>query len=428
MTRNLLLLLVALLLQTSWAEAQVRSELSLTEAYRFLEMRYPALGQEGLQAQITQRELARIRGDRRPQLHWKADGRVQSENVNLTGFEGMPVPLEISRPLLTAQTYLEADYFLLDGGMAEARQAITRQQDDLAKAQTAVTAYSLRERVHQLVLQLEALRVQAPILELSIRDLDTRREQLAARVEEGVLLPSELQKLEVRIAELRGQLQALHYRQEGLRFSLEDLLGVQLADSVRFVFPELPDALALPPIQRPEQQLLAVQRQATLSQADLIEAERRPKLRVFAQAGVGYPNPLNLLDADPAPYALVGAGFSWRLLDWERAKQQREILGLKTQQLQLQEETLVFNLQQQEARYRADIQRLRDQLLQDEEIVHLQAAILEQLRAQLDEGVITSADYLQQLNAELRARQQLVVHEIELLQTQLNFWHSRGQN
>ncbi|HFB99779.1 MAG TPA: hypothetical protein ENJ53_03135 [Phaeodactylibacter sp.] len=56
----------------------------------------------------------------------------------------------------------------------------------------------------------------------------------------------------------------------------------------------------------------------------------------------------------------------------------------------------------------------------------MQTKILEQLAAQLDEGVITSTDYIIQLNAELASRQNLLIHQTELAKVQLDFWNERG--
>jgi outer membrane protein TolC len=163
-----------------------------------------------------------------------------------------------------------------------------------------------------------------------------------------------------------------------------------------------------------------------LAQNDLIDAERGPKLNLFAQAGVGYPNPLNFLDSDPAPYGVVGAGFSWKLTDWNKRNLQRQQISLQAQRLQNAEESFSFNLDQQTASYLAEIERLEAQIKNEAEIAVLQADILTQMAAQLDGGVITATDYLIQLNEELMARQQIVIHQLQLQQLQLNFWNARG--
>ena len=159
---------------------------------------------------------------------------------------------------------------------------------------------------------------------------------------------------------------------------------------------------------------------------DLVEASRKPVVSAFAQAGLGLPNPVNLFDNNLSPYAIGGVNAQWQIKDWGKSSKQKQLLELQASKLQKQEATLRFNLNAGNDAYLVDVRRLQQQVRRDEEIVALQAEILVQLAAQLDNGVITATDYLIQANAELRSRQQLKIHQTELLQLQLNFLHDRG--
>ena len=407
------------------AQSDKMVSLSLTEAYDLLEERYPLLRNGDLLQQIGQNQHAQIDAESKPVISLKADGRLQSETINLESDNPM-MPLSISRPLVSAQTYLDASYLLLDGGLKEARQNLVAAQTKTELQQQEVDRFQLRERVNQLFLTISALREQEILFDLSLKDLAARKEQVQAGVEYGVLLPTELTQLLVKEQELLAQQDNLNYQITGAIQSMEQLLDVQLSPSVDLTYPALGATDLLPAIQRPEQQLFQLKQEAVLAQVQLAESERKPKLQLFAQAGIGYPNPLNLLDGNVAPYGLVGAGFSWKLLDWDKTRLQKETFQLQATQLQNARETFEFNLSQGEAQYRAEVDRINAQIIRDEKIATLQAEILEQMAVQLDEGVITSADYVNQLNAELRSRQNKAVHQVQLLQTQLNFWNNRG--
>jgi outer membrane protein TolC len=415
------------LLSAGWlgAQSDKMASLSLTEAYGILEERYPLLRNGALLQQIAQNQSAQIDAESKPVISLKADGRLQSETINLESDNPM-FPLNISRPLVSAQTYLDASYLLLDGGIKEARQNLVTAQTKTELQQQEVDRFQLRERVNQLFLAISALREQEILFDLSLKDLAARQAQVQAGVEYGVLLPTELAQLLVKEQELLAQQDNLNYQITGAIQSLEQLLAVQLSPTVSLTYPALGATDLLPAIQRPEQELFQLKQEAVLAQVQLAESERKPKLQLFAQAGIGYPNPLNLLDGNVAPYGIIGAGFSWKLLDWDKTRLQKEIFQLQATQLQNARETFEFNLRQGEAQYRAEIDRINAQIIRDEKIATLQAEILEQMAVQLEEGVITSADYVNQLNAELRARQNKAVHQIQLLQTQLNFWNNRG--
>ncbi|WP_367388312.1 TolC family protein [Lewinella sp. LCG006] len=411
----------------SWLGGQSNetSSLSLTDAYHLLEERYPLLRNGVLLQQIEKNQWAQINAESKPVISLKADGRLQSETINLESDNPM-TPLNISRPLVSAQTYLDASYVLLDGGFKEARQNLVAAQTKAELQQQEVDRFQLRERINQLFLVISGLRQQEVLFDLSKKDLEAHQEQVRAGVEYGVLLPTELTQLLVKEQELLAQQDNLNFQIAGAIQSLEQLLDLQLSPDVTLIYPELGAAQLPPAIQRPEQQLFQLKQEAILAQVQLTESERKPKLQVFAQAGVGYPNPLNLLDGNVAPYGIVGAGFSWKLIDWDKTRLQKETFQLQAVQLQNALATFEFNLDQGEAQYHAEMDRIHAQIIRDETIANLQAEILEQMAVQLDEGVITSADYVNQLNAELRARQNKAVHEVQLLQTQLNFWNSRG--
>lgn len=404
---------------------QTRTQLSLTEAYQLFEARYPVLQNNNLLQQINQKELELLDIAKRPTIYWNANGQVQSESTSLDS-DGAQLPFEIDQPLVSVRTFLEANYNILDGGVNEAQKKLKTATLLADEQSLEVQRFALRNRLNSIFLNTELLRQQRLLLDISLDDLTTRKQNITAGVEEGIILESEMIQLEVKQLELEAQQQNLDYSISGLIRSVEDLTGTSLSNDVVFLFPELPSLQEVPEIIRPEQKLYQFQREAILAQSDMVEAQKKPKLSAFTQIGVGYPNPLNILDNNIAPFGVIGAKFSWQVTDWSKSKLEKEILSLQAQQIQNAESTFEFNLQTQEANYQAEVDRLNNQVEQDKKIAALQAKILRQLAAQLDEGVITSADYITQVNAELTARQNLSIHQTELLKLQLEFLNERG--
>lgn len=410
----------------SQLSAQSRTVLSLQEAYALLEARYPALRNAGVIREIHANRQAQLDRDRLPSIHLKADGRLQSESARLEVPEGTPLPFEIDLPLYSVRTYVEARYNILDGGMTCARRSLEEAQQRTGLQQVAVDRYALQQRVNALFLSIRLFREQVGLLAIVLDDLSHRRQQLVAGVENGILLESELKKLEVKILERETERDGLQASLGGMRRSLEDLLGIQLTDSVALTLPDMGDPALVPEIARPEQRLFQLQRSALLARKHLIAAGRRPRLSAYAQGGAGYPNPLNFLDANFSPYGLVGFQFSWQLNNWKHSRLQKRETELEARKLEHAEATLTFNLDSKAAAYRADVDRLAAQIARDRQIVALQAEILQQSTAQLEEGVITVAEYLSQSNAELSARQRLLIRQAELLKIQLEFRNERG--
>ena len=66
------------------------------------------------------------------------------------------------------------------------------------------------------------------------------------------------------------------------------------------------------------------------------------------------------------------------------------------------------------------ISKLQHLMEQDQESVALRHQVAQAAQVQLDNGVITTHEYLQKVNAEHLAQQTLLLHEIQLLQAQEN--------
>lgn len=423
MIRTLIFFIVLLL--PGGIRGQGRAELSLREAYSLLEEQYPALRKGALLSQKEALALENLEKDCLPGIYFRTDGRLQSQNIQLES-SNPDFPIRIDQPLVNVKSYLEAEYTLLDGGLIEGRQAQEKARIRLEEQRQEVDKFSLRRRINGLFLELRQLRAREELFTFFLNDLGQKIEVMQAGVREGIVLESELRKLEVRRLEILSQQSDNQFRQQGAVRSLASLTGVELAQDIQLSFPALGAPETLPAINRPETLLFQRQKELLQTQSDLLEVYNRPRLMAFAQAGVGYPNPLNLLDNGVAPYGLIGLGFSWKLADWNQTHTRREQLSIQAREVALAEETFLFNLEQQNARYFAELERIREKMRRQEEIIELQEEIRIQLSAQLEEGVLPATDYISQINTLLAARQQQVILETQLLQIQLTLWSERG--
>lgn len=424
MGRFLSTILVTVALATLGA-GQQPGGLSLATAYELLEANYPALRNGAVWEQLYQTDLDLLAIARRPTLELRGEGRLQSENVNLQGGNEL-MPLTIERPLYSLKGYVEGNYLLYDGGLNEAQRTLKAAELALRQQDIAVAAYTLRQRINQIFTSVDLLGNQADLLTTSLAALAARREQVSAAVANGVALESELQQLAVQELELLRQQDQLAYQRAGLIATLGALIGRELPDDVVLELPELPDPAQIPELDRPEQERFDLQRELVLARTDLLAAERRPKVNTFAQAGVGAPNPLNFLEDNIAPFALVGVGAVWSITDWNKQNVSRQQLALQAQLVENEAATFAFNLDARVANYRAEVARLRAQIERTAAIATLQGELLEQVGVQLDEGVSNATDYLLQLNTELAARQQLSLYRAQLRKLQLDFWNERG--
>ena len=101
-------------------------------------------------------------------------------------------------------------------------------------------------------------------------------------------------------------------------------------------------------------------------------------------------------------------------------KNKKNTLSLNRQSVEADRETFLLNTRLDLTQQDEQVVKYTALLQQDDEAIALRAAVTESAEAQLSNGVITTHEYIQKLNAEYLARQTKALHEIQLLQARYN--------
>jgi outer membrane protein TolC len=179
-------------------------------------------------------------------------------------------------------------------------------------------------------------------------------------------------------------------------------------------------------IVRPELALFDNQSKFIAQQNQLIKAKNLPKISVFAQGGYGRPG-LNMLKNTFEPFAIGGLRLNWSLGNLYTEKKEKQLVVLNQQSIQIQKENLLLNINAQEKQQLADIDKINALITTDIEIIEVRESIKNAANAQLENGVITANDYLREVTAEDLAKQALITHKIQLIQSQITLQLIRGQ-
>jgi hypothetical protein len=81
----------------------------------------------------------------------------------------------------------------------------------------------------------------------------------------------------------------------------------------------------------------------------------------------------------------------------------------------VQKETFLFNTGLALNQHEAEIAKLERLIEVDNQLISLQTRVRQTAETQLEEGVITSTDFIREVNADDQARQNRVLHETQLL-------------
>lgn len=416
----ILVLLLGILLKHSYAQGPV---ISLQDCYQRAASNAAISGNPQLMEQLAGLRLKNIDASRLPSVEWKGKATWQNEIFGLP-FEFPNVDFSI--PLYNIQTNLEASYLLYDGGLADARKKVEQTRFATDKQSVAVELNKLKDQVNQVFFGALLLQEYAASLALTRKDLAAKTKQLAAGVRHGVVLESDLKKVQVEQLKIESKIAELQSDRRAMLAVLGSLTGQELAADAGLKAPGFDVLRPSGETRRPELALFDLQKQQVLANEDLITANWKPKVALFAQAGAGYPDPLNFFDKKISPYFIGGVQFSWKFWDWKQADRERQQLAVQSQLIENQKITFEQNIGHQEGKFLEDVAKIQAQIAADDEIAKLQGEILKQLSSQLEHGVITATDYLLQSNAELQARLNKEAHRIQLAQVQASYWTWKG--
>ena len=163
-------------------------------------------------------------------------------------------------------------------------------------------------------------------------------------------------------------------------------------------------------------------------QNKLLSASNRPKFLYFFQGGYGLPG-LNAFDANPA--LLLYRWLPPELVAWTvfiHLKNQRQILlDIDKQSIDVMKEDFLLNTHIVLKQQNADITKLEQMINTDNDIISKRTSVIKVLlKTQMDNGALTVHDYISQLDAEDQAKQNLIIHQVQLLMDEYNYQNTTG--
>jgi len=153
---------------------------------------------------------------------------------------------------------------------------------------------------------------------------------------------------------------------------------------------------------------------------DMVSVKTMPRFSAFGQAGYGRPG-LNMLKNEFKEYYMVGAKVSWNIWNWNQNHTDRKIIDIQKDIINSQKDIFEKNLKISAEKQMGDIRKLQSLIEKDSELIELRNKIVKTYSSQLDNGIITSTEYLTEVNNQLQARLIMESHKIQLIQAKINY-------
>jgi outer membrane protein TolC len=399
--------------------------ITIDEAYQLARKNYPLIKQRELIKKSSAYSVENVSKGYLPQLNFSGQATYQSAVTNF--------PFTIPIPGFTLPTYSkdqykiygEVDQSIYDGGVIKNQKQTEEANEAIQQENLEVELYALYDRVNQLFFGILLSDEQLKQNQLLQNDIQNGIDKAKALVTNGTAFRSSVDELQAQLLQTdQSKVEIM-----ALRKAYADMLSLFINQSIDSnTVLETPPAPALTDsISRPEMLLYDYQKKVYDLQGNLLNAQLRPKFDFFFQGGYGRPG-LNFLDNNFALYYITGVRLSWNLGSLYTLKNQRQILNINKQTLDIQKENFLFNTTISQKQGNADINKYGELVKKDDEIISLRESVKNAASAQLENGVLSAHDYLTEVNAEDQARQNKILHEVQLLQTQYSYQVLTGNN
>ncbi len=399
---------------------QAQTKLSIEQCYDLAKKNYPLVKQMELITKTAEYTIQNTSRGYLPQVSIGGQATYQSDVT------GLPLNIPTIEKLDKDQYKLYADVsqMVYDGGVISQQKKIQQANSEVEQEKIEVELYKLKERINQLYFGVLMIDGQLTQVELLRKDINTGLEKVNAAIKNGValkinadVLKAELLKAEQKTIELKSA-----------RSAYLTALGLfinQTPDVNTILEQPAIEASPAATINRPELKLFEIQNRFIDTQSKLITRKNLPKLGLFGQAGYGRPA-LNMLNNKFDTYYVGGVRFNWALSGFYTMKNERQLLDVNRKMIDIQKEVFLFNTNVVLTQQNSELNKLRELMQVDNQIIELRTGIKNTAKVQLENGVISSNDYLREVNAEDQARQNLLLHEIQLLLAGYNYKTTSG--
>ncbi len=388
----------------------------------------PRRRQLPLQQQATALRLRTIDADLLPSLSLRSQAQYQSAVTSIAiPLPGVTIP---PPPHDTYDAQITAEQRLLDPSLG-GRREVERARLAEAVAGIRTTLFAQRQEVTDAFFTAAALQERLAEVDAAIVELAARLRETALRFRAGTALRADTASIAATLVERRQDRLTLAADRAAALARLALLTGRAIAADARLAVPALATRAdsamrALDSLRaRPEFAQFAATRERLARQEDLASAQERPRVSAYGRLGYGRPG-LNMLSSDFQSYWIAGVQLTWTPFRWGTTDRDRELLAVEREIVATNEAQFARSLARATQAPIARIAAADSALTLDARVIALREEVERDARAQLAEGVITAAAYVDRSTDLLLARVRRAQHRVELEQARAALLNTLG--
>jgi outer membrane protein TolC len=321
---------------------------------------------------------------------------------------------------------LDINQVIYDGGAIRSAREMEKADLLLNEKQTETDLYKLKGQINTCYFNIMLLNRQKDLLDNYLDLLNKRITSIQSAVNNGVLMKPDIDVMTSEKLKLEQQITENRLRRDALLKILSDMTGSEINDSTRLILPAQPAELT-DELLRPELQMYDLRKEQLSAGLKMVQSKRMPKAFGFATLGYGNPPGMDFFTDAFDTYYILGAGIKWNIFDWNKAKNEKQVISLQQGIIENRKNDMSDALRRQLEAKRSEISSLRELVETDSELIGLRKRITVAAESQYENGTITATDYLNELNSEKTAAINSEIHSINLVLAQIEYLNISGK-
>jgi outer membrane protein TolC len=430
MKKRILILFILIIPFVSGLKGQ--KVLTLKECYEMAMAATPITAEREAYSQISAVKDKNLSNGWLPTLDASGSFIYNSSVVDMTDVLGaIPIPgiADLIQPLPHEQYKLTVDInqVIYDGGAIKGARALEKADLNINEKQTETDLYKLRGQINSYYFNLLLLNRQKELLQNYLELINKRITSLNSALASGVILKSDIDVITSEKINLEQQLIENGIRKASFLKILANLTGTEIDTSTEFVIPASEEKLT-GELTRPELQIFDLRKEQLDASRQVIQSKRIPKAFGFATLGYGNPPGSNFFKDEFAPYYILGAGVKWNIFDWNKTKNEKQLISLQQGILENRKSDLMENLNRLLESKNAEIVNLNSMLESDTALIAIRKRITGTAESQYENGTITATELLNAMNSERQAMINYEIHKINLAMAKIEYLNISGKD
>jgi outer membrane protein TolC len=410
---------ISLTLMTMVAPFIAQAQLSLDDCQQRARTNYPLIKQYELIGKSEEYTLSNAGKAYLPQISATAIGGYIIKGLPPLG------PTSESADKVQFIGIGQVNQTIWDGGATKAQKDIVRVSSDLEEAGLDVAFHDLQKRVNQLFFGVLLLDEQLKQVNVLIDNLNRNLNAVKVSNENGIAFSSDVDEVKVEILKAGQRVADITFARQGYARMLAMMIGDPQNTNLQLVKPAGGEAPGTAEINRPELNMYRNQLLMVDAEMAMKKVGNMPKVGLLG-AGVMIQPGMGFGAEKIQSLAIAGLSVSWNTRTVYQSSNNNQLAQIQRDRITSQQEAFLFNTGIQLAQQSSDIEKQRDILVKDREIVALRASIKKAYEVKYQNGMSTMNDLLRATSNESDAQASQAMHEIQLLLTISEFENTSG--